>query len=224
VAGLGSLWPGGPDALVVLLGLIGLGWGVAADRIAARWPAHEDGSVRGLDWRTLVVAAFGAAALAAVPARFGDVGERMLFGAYFAALVLLMATDLDQRLLPDAVTLPLIVLGGFALAWGGDTLVSRSPAWEAVAGAVIVPALLFAASVPFGAGALGGGDVKFMVSVGLTTGLVRIVLALFAGAMLGGVVVLALLIARRITLKSYIPFGPFLIGGAVWAALLPASS
>ena len=224
MAGLGSLWPGGPDALVVLFGMAGLGWGVAADRIAARWPAHEDGSVRGLDWRTPVVALFGAVVLTALPVRFGDVGERLLFGVYFAALVLLMATDLDQKLLPDAVTLPLIVLGGFALVWGGDTLVSRSPAWTAVAVAVIVPALLYASSLPFGEGALGGGDVKFMVSVGLMIGLVRTVLSLFVGALLGGVVIFALLIARQITLKSFVPFGPFLIAGAAWAALLPASS
>ena len=88
MGGLDSLWPVGPDALVPALGLVGLGWGVAADRIAARWPAHEDGSVRGPDWRTLVLAAFGTVALAAMPARFGDTGERLLFGVYFAGLVL----------------------------------------------------------------------------------------------------------------------------------------
>jgi leader peptidase (prepilin peptidase)/N-methyltransferase len=218
------LWPGGPDALVVALGLVGLGWGVAADRIAARWPAHEDGSVRGPDWQTLVVAAFGAVALAAVPARFGDTGERLLFGAYFAGIVLLMATDLDQRLMPDAINLPLIALGAFALVWGGDTLVSRSPAWTAVAGAIVVPALLVAVSLPLGAEALGDGDVLFMVSVGLMTGLIRIVLAVFVGAVLLGLIVVPLLIARRITLKTYVPLGPFLIVGAVWAVLLPAAS
>ena len=212
------------DALVLGFGLAGLLWGLAADRIAARWPAHEDGSVRGADWRTIVVAVFGAAALAAMPARFGDTGERLLFGGYFAALVLLMATDLDQKLLPDVVTFPLMVLGALALVWGGDSLVSRSPAWLAVVGAVVVPAVLYALSIPFGAGALGGGDIKFMVGVGLMIGLVRIVLALFAGALLSGVIVIALLVTRRITLKSYIPFGPFLIAGAVWAALLPAAT
>jgi leader peptidase (prepilin peptidase)/N-methyltransferase len=56
------------------------------------------------------------------------------------------------------------------------------------------------------------------------TGLIRTVLALFAGAMMGGVLIFVLLIARRITLKSFVPFGPFLIAGAAWAALLPASS
>ena len=220
---MGSLWPGGPDALVLLLGLAGLAWGVAADRIAARWPAHEDGSVRGPDWRTLVVVAFGTMALAAVPARFGDTGERLLFGVYFAGLVLLMATDLDQNLLPDPINLPLIALGAFALVWGGDTLISRSAAWTTVAGAIVVPALLVAVSLPLGAEVLGDGDILLMVGVGLMVGLIRLVLAVFAGALLLALVVVPLLIARRITLKTYVPLGPCLMIGAVWAALLPAS-
>jgi prepilin signal peptidase PulO-like enzyme (type II secretory pathway) len=216
--------PAGLDPLVPVLGLAGLVWGVAADRIAARWPAHEDGSVRSLDWRTPVVAVFAAAAMAAVPMRFGDPGQRLLFGVFFAACALAMATDLDQRLIPDVVTVPLIVLGAVALVWGGDSLVSRSPAWTAVLGAVAVPGLILAASLPFGEGAFGGADVKFLVAVGLLSGLIRIAIAAFAGAMIGGVVVVALLITRRVTLRSYVPFGPFLILGAVWAVLLPASS
>jgi len=212
------------DPLLFVFGAAGLIWGVASDRISARWPAHEDGSVRRVGWRSVVVAVFAVAALAAVPIRFADPGQRLLFGVYFGVCVLLMATDLDQRLMPDVLTLPLIALGAVALVWGGDSLVSRSPAWMAVLGAIGVPALLFIASLPFGAGAFGGGDVKFLVAVGLLAGLVRVVMAVFVGAMLGGVVIFALLLARRITLKSYVPFGPFLIAGAVWAAILPASS
>jgi leader peptidase (prepilin peptidase)/N-methyltransferase len=83
---------------------------------------------------------------------------------------------------------------------------------------------MLAASLPFGEGAFGGADVKFLVSVGLLAGLIRIAIAAFAGAMIAGVVVVALLLARRVTLKSYVPFGPFLILGALWAVLLPASS
>jgi leader peptidase (prepilin peptidase) / N-methyltransferase len=212
------------DPLLFVFGAAGLIWGVASDRISARWPAHEDGSVRRVGWRSVVVAVFAVAALAAVPIRFGDPGQRLLFGVYFGVCVLLMATDLDQRLMPDVLTLPLIALGAVALVWGGDSLVSRSPAWMAVLGAIGVPALLFIASLPFGAGAFGGGDVKFLVAVGLLTGLVRVVMTVFAGAILGGVVIFALLLARRITLKSYVPFGPFLIAAAVWVAMLPASS
>ena len=213
----------GFDPLVLVLAVAGAAWGFAADRIGARWPKHADGSVRHIDWRTPVVIVFGAVALAAVPNRFGDTAERVLFVGYFATLVLLMATDLDQKLLPDVITLPLIVLGAASLIWGGDSLVTRQPAILAVAGAIIVPGILFAASIPFGAGALGGGDVKFLVSVGLMVGLIRIVLALFCGALVAGVVIFGLLIMRRVTLKSYVPFGPFLIIGAVWAALIPSS-
>jgi hypothetical protein len=106
--------PAGFDPLVPLLGLAGLVWGVVADRISARWPAHEDGTVRKVDWRRRSWPSSAAVALAAVPVRFGDPGQRLLFGVFFAACVLLMATDLDQRLMPDVVTLPLIVLGAVA--------------------------------------------------------------------------------------------------------------
>ena len=214
----------GVDPLVLVFGAAGLILGVVSDRIAARWPAHEDGSVRGPGWRSVVVAGFAVAALAVVPIRFGDPGQRLLFGVYFGVCVLLMATDLDQRLMPDVLTLPLIALGAVALVWGGDSLVSRSPAWMAVVGAIVVPALLYIASLPFGEGAFGGGDAKFLVAVGLLTGLIRVVITVFVGAMLSGVVIVALLLGRRITLKSFVPFGPFLIAAAVWVTMLPASS
>jgi leader peptidase (prepilin peptidase)/N-methyltransferase len=122
------------------------------------------------------------------------------------------------------VTLPLIVLGAGALIWGGDSLVNRQPMWLAIAGAIAVPLILYALSLPFGEGALGGGDVKFLAGVGLLTGVIRLVMAVFVGAMLSGLAIGGLLAAKRVTLKSYIPFGPFLIIGAVWASLLPATS
>jgi leader peptidase (prepilin peptidase)/N-methyltransferase len=212
------------EPLALVFGLSGAVWGVASDRISARWPAHEDGSVRSVDWRTPVVAIFGALALAAVPIRFGDPAERALFGVVFAALVLMMATDLDQKLLPDVLTLPVFFVGAAVLVWGGDSLVNRQPPLLAIAAAIGIPLLLFAASLPFGEGAFGGGDVKFLAGIGLLVGALRLVLAVFVGALLSGLVILALLAAKRVTLKSYIPFGPFLILGAVWAALLPAGS
>ena len=55
------------------------------------------------------------------------------------------------------------------------------------------------------------------------TGLVRVVISLVAGALVGGAVVAGLLVTRRIGLRSFVPYGPFLIIGALWATLLPAS-
>jgi len=212
------------EPLAVVFGVCGAIWGLAADRIAARWPAHEDGSVRRVDWRTPLVAICGALALAAVPVRFADPAERLLFGAVFVAMIALFATDLDQRLMPEVLNLSLIAVSAIALIWVGNSLVNRQAFWLPIVAAVAVPAFMYVLSLPFGEGAFGGGDVEFLFGAGLLVGATRLVLAVFAGTLLMGAVTAALLVTRRITLKSYIPFGPLLIVGVVWSVLLPASS
>jgi leader peptidase (prepilin peptidase)/N-methyltransferase len=206
-------------SLAVILGVVGAAWGLVADRIGARWPAHEDGRVRAVDWRTLVVALLGAAALAALPLRVTDLGQVLLFGGYFLALTLLLATDLDQRLLPDLVTLPLIAVTLIAAVAGWNPLVAGQLGW-AVLAALAIPGFLFVVSIPFGTGAIGIGDLKLLVSMGLLTGLARSIAGLVVGALAAGAVIGGLLVLRRVTLRTYIPFGPFLIIGAFWAVLV----
>jgi leader peptidase (prepilin peptidase)/N-methyltransferase len=211
---------------VAIAVLLGLAWGFASDRIAARWPAHEDGSIRRLDWRTVLVVAAGGAASWATLARFGgDAGQLLVVGTYVVALVLLFATDLDQRLLPDVITLPLIGLALVAFATGGGPYVHtvEDLAW-ATAAAIGIPVGLYLLAIPFGAGAIGEGDLKLLVSVGLLGGAAKLFYGLLAGALLAGVVIGILVVARRITLRSYVPYGPFLIVGAMWSLLaLPAT-
>ena len=208
-----------PNVVAVLFGVLGLAWGFAADRIGARWPAHDDRSVRGIDWRTAAVMLIGGGALYLLPLRYSDGPMLALFGAWFLVLQLLLATDLDQRLLPDVITLPMIPITLVLAVAGWDPLV-RGQLVPAVIAAIALPLLLFLLSIPFGAGAIGMGDIKLLVSVGLLTGLGRAVLGVVAAALLSGVVVLLLLASRRVTLKSYIPFGPFLIIGAFWSVLV----
>jgi leader peptidase (prepilin peptidase)/N-methyltransferase len=218
--------------LAVVLGIAGAAWGLAADRIAARWPEHEAdvdetgavirpaGWVRPADWRTIVVVIIGAASLAALSLRFDEPAELALFGAFFVALTLLMAVDLDQRLLPDVITLPMIPVALLVAVAGLNPLVPPSALPGAILAAVAIPAFLFVVAIPFGAGAIGMGDLKLLVSVGLLTGLGRAVTGVVVGALVAGVVLLALVVARRITLRTYVPFGPFLILGAYWAVLV----
>lgn len=163
----------------------------------------------------------GALAVGSLGQRFTDPTDIALFGAWFAALILLLATDLDQRLLPDLVTLPLIPLAGFVVLVGLDPFVQGSSALlAAVAIAIVVPAGLWVLAIPFGPGAIGMGDLKLLVSVGLVSGLARTVAGLIAGALIAGLVLVVLLVSRRITSRTYVPFGPFLILGAFWAILV----
>jgi len=206
------------------IGMVGgLAWGFASDRIAARWPVHEDGSVRRVDWRTPLVGLVGALAGLMTVSRFGDAPPATLaiVAIGVAALVLLFATDLDQRLLPNLLTFGLVGLALVAFALGAGPYV-RTPGQLAVAAvaAVALPLGLAVVAVPFGRGAIGIGDLKLLVGVGLLAGAWRMLLGLLAGAILAAVAILVLLVLRRVTLRSYVPYGPFLIVGAMWALLV----
>lgn len=205
----------------VLGGGLGFLWGLAADRLAARWPAKTAG-VRSVDWRTAVTVASTVVALAAVGFRFAsEPATAVLLGCYVAALGVLLATDLDQRLLPDPITLPLVVYALGLDLGGANPLLGPLGLGGAIAAALVYPALLYGLSLPFGPGALGFGDVKLLVSAGLVLGLERGLVAVLAGALAAGVVIAVLLIGRRISLRSYVPFGPFLILGVIWAIVGP---
>jgi prepilin signal peptidase PulO-like enzyme (type II secretory pathway) len=204
--------------LPAVLAAIGLAWGLVADRIGARWPEHDDGSTRRVDWRTPLVALIAAGAFYGLAARFDGVGLAVLV-AFAAVLVVLLATDLDQRLLPDLLTLPLVPFAAAVDLLGWNPLVGPSQLPFAIGTAIAIPALLLVLSIPFGQDAIGMGDIKLLVSVGLLLGPAPAIAGLVAGALLSGVVVVALLASRRVTLRTYIPFGPFLIVGALWGII-----
>jgi len=207
--------------IVVVLAVAGALWGFVADRIAARWPAHEDGSIRAIDWRTPIAVITGGIALALVPGRFeGDTTAQVIFGVYVIALTLLLGTDLDQRLLPNEITLPAIPIAFLVSLLGLNPLVPVAVLPIAVVVAILVPGGLWLLARPFGAGAIGQGDLKLLVSVGLLAGPLRMFSGVVYGALLAGAVIIVLLAFRRITLKTFIPFGPFLILGALWALLV----
>lgn len=205
---------------VVVFALAGAAWGLAADRIATRWPAHDPGEGgRRPGWRTAVTVVAGALAFGGLATSAPETAAFAILAVWFVVLVLLFAIDLDQRLLPDVITFPSIGVAAVLLVTGLNPLV-RGDEIAAVAAAVAFPAALFALSIPFGSGALGLGDVKLLVAVGLIGGFPRTLTGLLAGTVLAGAVLLVLLVLRRITLKTYVPFGPFLIVGAAYGVLV----
>jgi leader peptidase (prepilin peptidase) / N-methyltransferase len=206
----------------VALGIAGFGFGLVADRLAVRWPEHDEEHPPGrrVDWRTATVAVTSALAFGLLPIRFaGDPLALVVFGAWFATLVVGLATDLDQRMLPDLLTLPVIPVALLYAVTGQNPFVGGNLAW-AIAAAVILPLVLYLPSIPFGAGAFGMGDVKLLAGVGLLVGAGRLLSSVVFGLVLSGVVLVALLATRRIGRKTYVPFGPFFIIGALWAVLI----
>ena len=71
-------------------------------------------------------------------------------------------------------------------------------------------------------GQLGGGDIKLAGLAGLALGWLgwaTLLVGAALGFVLSAAVSLVLLAARRITLRSEISFGPFMLGGALLAIL-----
>lgn len=211
-----------PDPISLAMGAGGFALGLAADRLATRWPEHDEEHRPGrrVDWRTGATAFFGALAFGLLPVRYGsDPLAMVVFGAWFVTLIVGLATDLDQRLLPDVLTLPAAGIGLLYAVSGLNPLVG-SELLPAVVAAVAIPVVLFVPSIPFGAGAFGIGDVKLLAGVGLLVGGERAVSTVVFALLVSGVVLVALLAARRIGRRSYVPYGPFFIIGALWAVLI----
>jgi leader peptidase (prepilin peptidase)/N-methyltransferase len=214
---------------VLAAAVLGALLGLAADRLAARWPAHADGHIRPLDWRSVVVAVAASLTFGGLVARWSDPLDLAVLGIYAAALLLLLATDLDQRLLPDVITLPLMAYGTVVSVVAPLLGLQLNPLLagkelgvvSAIAAAIGAPALL-ALSDRVLKGALGGGDLKLSVSLGLMCGLTMLLMGFLVATTAFAVVVLVLVASRRITLKTAIPFGPALIGAGIVAFLLQA--
>lgn len=210
------------QGLALVAAILGALLGVAADRFATRWPEHDEEHPpgRAIDWRTIACAAIGGGALGALLLRFpSDPLALVIFGVWFVTLIIGLATDLDQRLLPDLLTLPVLPVALVYASSGLNPLVGDG-IFPAIMASVLIPAILYLPSIPFGSGAFGLGDVKLLAGVGLMVGAERAIGGTLIGLLIAGVVLITLLALGRIGRRSYVPFGPFLILGALWAVLI----
>jgi leader peptidase (prepilin peptidase)/N-methyltransferase len=190
--------------------------GAAAERLASVWPADE--ARRGtLGIRTLLLAAASAAAAAIIVLRSQlPWWATAAYLAWLALLVLLTATDLEQRRLPHLLLDPLIAMAVVFLPF--------NPAIDPIDALIgAAAAVAFLGVLALGVrGGLALGDLYLVAPIGSMLGWPSIFTALFAAAFLAAGTSLVLLAARRVGMRSYIPFGPFLVGGAVIALLIDA--
>jgi leader peptidase (prepilin peptidase)/N-methyltransferase len=201
--------------LPVVIGVAGLfaALGAASERLASVWPPDE-ASRRGPGLRTVLIALAAGLSAAGVAARSQlPVWATAAYLLALALLTVLVATDLEQRRLPHVLLDPLIVLSiGFV-----PFNPAVEPLWSLVGGLAAVAFLGALALVVRGGLAL--GDLYLVAPLGLLLGWPAIFTGLFAAGLLAALASLVLLVTRRVGLRSYIPFGPFLVAGAVIALL-----
>ena len=139
---------------------------------------------------------------------------------YFAATGIALALiDLDVQRLPNSIVLPSYPVVAALLAVAAGVHGSWSPLLRAVIGGAILFAFYFALAFAYPAG-MGFGDVKLAGILGAVLAYLSwrvLVVGAFGGFVLGAVVGLVVLVSGRGGRKTALPFGPFMIAGALIA-------
>ncbi|THA73070.1 prepilin peptidase [Streptomyces sp. A0642] len=170
---------------------------------------------------TPVVTALGCAALAAATGARPELAVWLLL----APVGVLLAT-IDRRVhrLPDQLTLPaaaaaVVLLGVAAL------VPEHGGAWlSALLGGAVLGAFYFVLFL-INPNGMGFGDVKLALSLGVALGWYGWAVVFaggFAGFLFGALYGLGLVLMRRAGRKTGIPFGPFMIAGALLGLLFGA--
>jgi leader peptidase (prepilin peptidase)/N-methyltransferase len=136
---------------------------------------------------------------------------------YLAAIsVALGLIDIDTHKLPNVIVLPAYIVGLVLLAAASILSGQYEPLIRAVIGMAALGLAYFAMAFAYPKG-MGLGDVKLAGVLGLYLGWMgwgALAVGAFAAFLLGGLFALGLIISRRATRKSGIPFGPWMLAGA----------
>lgn len=141
--------------------------------------------------------------------------EAVLLSFMFIAIFFI---DLEFTIIPDVFTIPGMVIG-----LGASLLPGSLIGWSQSLVGLLVGAISFflvgmLGRLLFRKEALGFGDVKFAGMLGAFLGWQSLILTLILASFLGSVIGIAIIVlSGRKGKSTYIPFGPFLVAGALIA-------
>jgi len=156
--------------------------------------------------------------LALTVAYIGDAINAIYAIIFTLCLIALAGIDVNEKLLPDQITLPLLWVGLFANING-----TFAPLPDAVTGAIAgylsLWSLYWVFKLVTGKEGMGYGDFKLLAALGAWLGWQMLPLVILISSTFGAVFGLAAILLGGQGRNLQIPFGPFL-AGAGWIALL----
>lgn len=171
-----------------------------------RWPRVAGEVFTALTWGLL--------------AGLNGVNARVLFSmAATLPLTMILVTDLEAKRVPNAIILPAIgAIAVLSAAFGPALPTLSSWAWwygpaGGLLALVILRILVTLGVIVFGPGALGEGDITLATYAGAVVGFPLIIITLLLTITFGGIGALGVLVTRRGSLKTAIPYGPYIILG-----------
>lgn len=148
----------------------------------------------------------------AVYFRFGLTWTCLEYLVLSFGLVTVSFIDLDHRIIPDEFSLSGIVLGLLGAALSPERSFS-----DALVGMILGGGFLWAVAYMYlvlrKQDGLGGGDIKLLAWIGAYLGWVSVPFIILVSSILGTIFGLVLIV-RGGSLKSSLPFGPFIVAAA----------
>lgn len=140
---------------------------------------------------------------------FGLQLELIVALLFISLLMIIFVSDIYYMLIPDKILLFFLPL--FIIA---RIFIPLDPWYDAVLGAVLGYVLL-AIIIIVSKGGMGAGDMKLFGVIGFVLGWKLILLTFFLAALFGALIGGALMAMKKVKRKEPIPFGPFIVLGAI---------
>ncbi len=149
------------------------------------------------------------------------VNEEIGYLVFIPFLVIIFVYDLKHYIIPDKVVFSAITVAAIynlIRLSGEDSPLQiwrglSSPAFSAFGAAAFFLAIVLISRGKW----MGVGDIKLAFLMGLILGWPNISVALFLAFLIGAIIGVGLMVFGKKTIKSEVPFGPFLVGGTLIA-------
>lgn len=143
----------------------------------------------------------------------------------FEILLLMAYIDLRLQIIPDELTIILGAVAIFEAIFGAAYLGPLGQSWASRLEGVLFGAAFFGFLILVTRGkGMGMGDVKLALPLGFLFGWPDIVLLSASAFVIGALVGVILIIKGRKTIKSAVPFAPFLVFGAAFIFFFGATA
>ena len=132
---------------------------------------------------------------------------------WVVSITLIVAAVIDGMKLkvPNWITFPMIITG-----WIYSAAFSPYAGWEGLMFSLVGTAVGLALLLPaYAIGGMGAGDVKLLAAIGAFLGWKAALFTVFLSSLLGGIVGLLLIVTGKTDWQSRIPFGPYIVCGAL---------
>lgn len=124
---------------------------------------------------------------------------------FVSYLVIIFVYDLRHMLIIDRFTIPAMIFAVIVNLWLGVI-----PAWSILLGGLILAGFFWIQLAISRGTWVGGGDIRMGAFMGFMLGLETGLVALFIAYVLGAIVGVGLLLSKKVSRKTPIPFGTFL--------------